>query len=529
MLVRRHSPILLTLFLLVCAGGQAQDREEKNYYRHWLERDALYIITPQEEAVFKSLTTDEEKQQFIEQFWNRRDPHPATAENEFKLEHYRRIAYANEAFAAGIPGWKSDRGRTYIMFGPPDEIETHTGGAHSRRIEEGGGGTSVFPFERWYYRHLPGVGDGIELEFVDDTGGSLYRLALDQHTKDALFYTPTSGLTLAESSGLVEKGTRVLNRFVTNPQRLGFEGALVNDPIKPRSFQNAPFERLYRLFDLQKPPRREFRDLQTEVLTSISYQQQPFAVSAGLTYVDSDGALAPVTVEIDPQELTFTAAGETRRARVAIYTRVESLDRRIVKESERELELTLAPNSPSRLAAFQYSIPLRPGLYKITTVAKDTASGKMGVDLRSLHVSALPQERPHFSSILLARSLRPAEIDEGPLDPFRVGRLKVHVNAAREFRRDDPIGFYVELYNAGSSDPASTPKLSARLVDDAGFTKWEALNLNRELGRIGPHLYLAKEVRLPHLSPGRYRLVLELQDRSGQVISEGSATLVLKQ
>jgi GWxTD domain-containing protein len=116
--------------------------------RRWLDEDVAYIITSEERSAFKHLKTDEEREQFIESFWLRRDPTPDTIDNEYKDDHFQRIAYANEHFASGIPGWKTDRGRIYIMYGKPDEIESHpSGGTYDRPIEEGGGTTSTFPFE----------------------------------------------------------------------------------------------------------------------------------------------------------------------------------------------------------------------------------------------------------------------------------------------------------------------------------------------------------------------------------------------
>ena len=103
-------------------------RELESPYRIWLNQDVAYIITDEERRAFNDLSNDAERESFIEQFWLRRDPTPDTEENEFKEEHYRRIAYANEHFASGIPGWKTDRGRTYIVYGPPDEIESHSSG-----------------------------------------------------------------------------------------------------------------------------------------------------------------------------------------------------------------------------------------------------------------------------------------------------------------------------------------------------------------------------------------------------------------
>src|SRR5215831_10949703 len=125
----------------------------------WVDEDVQYIITGEERAAWKRLKTDEEREQFIEQFWLRRDPTPDTIDNEYKDEHYERIAYANEHFASGIPGWKTDRGRIYIMYGKADEIESHpAGGPYDRPSYEGGGTTTTYPFEVWWYRYIEGIG-----------------------------------------------------------------------------------------------------------------------------------------------------------------------------------------------------------------------------------------------------------------------------------------------------------------------------------------------------------------------------------
>ncbi len=151
-------------------------KELETPYKKWLTEDVTYIITDEERAAFHRLNTDEEREQFIEQFWLRRDPTPDTQENEYKEEHYRRIAYANERFASGIPGWKTDRGRIYITFGPPDEIESHpSGGSYQRPYEEGGGETSTYPFEKWRYRYIEDIGNDINIEFVDKSMSGEYR------------------------------------------------------------------------------------------------------------------------------------------------------------------------------------------------------------------------------------------------------------------------------------------------------------------------------------------------------------------
>jgi GWxTD domain-containing protein len=116
-------------------------------YAKWLSEDVIYIITPAERAEFQGLKTDEQREQFIEGFWKRRNPVPGSARNEFREEHYRRIAFANQRYPDERPGWQTDRGRTYVRFGPPDSIESYV------------------VREFWSYRHIDGLGDNITFQF----------------------------------------------------------------------------------------------------------------------------------------------------------------------------------------------------------------------------------------------------------------------------------------------------------------------------------------------------------------------------
>src|SRR5580765_4068404 len=174
-------------------------QEVSGSYKKWLDEDVRWIITDEERSAFKQLSNDEERDQFIEAFWQRRDPTPDTVENEFKEEHYRRIAYANERFASGIHGWGTDRGRIYIMWGPPDEIESHpTCGNYNRLAEEGGGQTETYAFEQWRYRYMEGIGNNIIIEFVDPSGTGEYHMTMDPGEKDALAKIPGAGLSMME-------------------------------------------------------------------------------------------------------------------------------------------------------------------------------------------------------------------------------------------------------------------------------------------------------------------------------------------
>lgn len=149
---------------------QRLKRELAAPYKKWVGEDVVYIITAEERAAFQKLTTDREREKFVEQFWLRRDPTPGTPENEFKEEHYRRIAYANERFAGSKPGWKTDRGRAYIVWGPPDEIDSHPSGGSDNN------GARVVPFETWRYLNMEGVGRNVFLKFVDNSHTGDYQL-----------------------------------------------------------------------------------------------------------------------------------------------------------------------------------------------------------------------------------------------------------------------------------------------------------------------------------------------------------------
>src|SRR6266851_4855797 len=252
---------------------ERKQREKRLYkelaspYKKWLEEEVGYIITDEERTAFLRLMNNEEREQFIEQFWLTRDPTPDTPENEFKEEHYRRIAYANERFASGIPGWKTDRGRIYIIWGPAEEIESHpSGGTYNRPQEEGGGSTSTYPFEKWRYRYLEGIGNDIILEFVDPTGSGEYRLTMDPSEKDALLHVPGAGLSQLEAMGMASKTDRFTRSDGTNlPKALGGESASMNE-----------FNRLELYAKAFRAPEVKFKDLEAIVTSRIVRDQVHF-------------------------------------------------------------------------------------------------------------------------------------------------------------------------------------------------------------------------------------------------------------
>ena len=282
------------------AKEKALRKELATPYRKWLNEDVSYIITDEERSAFLRLQTDEEREQFIEQFWLRRDPSPDTIENEFKEEHYRRIAYANEHFASGIPGWKTDRGRIYITYGPPDEIDDHSsGGSYERPPEEGGGTTSTFPFQQWRYRYIEGIGNNIIIEFVDPTMSGEFHMTMDPSEKDALLYVPNAGLTVLEQMGISDKTQRFNNS----------DGTHMAAPLGGLPESMNEFTRLDQFAKLQRPPAIKFHDLEGEVRSKISYNILPVRVQINFIPVTDATVMTYVTVQFQNKDLTLQHEG----------------------------------------------------------------------------------------------------------------------------------------------------------------------------------------------------------------------------
>jgi GWxTD domain-containing protein len=362
-------------------------------YKKWLDEDVRWIISDEEQKAFKLLSNDEERDQFIEAFWQRRDPTPDTAENEFKEEHYRRMAYANEHFAAGIPGWKTDRGRIYIMYGPADEIESHpSGGSYERPMEEGGGETSTYPFEDWRYRYLEGIGQEVIIEFVDTCMCGDYHMTMDRSEKDALLYTPNAGLTLYEQMGMSNKADRFTGGGL---ERLG-KSPFNND------LQTKQFDRLEQFYKLQKPPAVKFKDLEEVVSHKINVNLMPFDVRTDFVRVTSDTVLVPVTIQVKNRDITFVNKDGVQRGTVNIFGRVTTLTGKVVQTFEDTVQVDvpaeLLPKVTENSSVYWKALPLRANLYRLDVAVKDVNGDRSGLWSSRLPVPSYDEDRLATSS-----------------------------------------------------------------------------------------------------------------------------------
>jgi GWxTD domain-containing protein len=501
-------------------------------YKKWLDEDVVWIITDEERKAFKQLSNDEERDQFIEAFWQRRDPTPDTEENEFKEEHYRRIEYANEHFAAGIPGWKTDRGRIYIMYGPPDEIDAHpSGGDYERPMEEGGGETSTYPFEDWRYRYLEGIGQEVIMEFVDTCMCGDYHMTIDRSEKDALLYTPNGGLTLYESMGLANKASRFTGNGI---ERLG-AGPMSNMEASKE------FDRLDQYAKLQAPPPVKFKDLEEVVSHKISVNLMPFDVLADFVKVTSDTVLVPVTIQMKNRDITFVNKDGVQRGTVNIFGRVTTLTGRIAQTFEdtvqADIPAELLPKSAENSQIYWKALPLRPGRYRFDIVVKDVNGDRVGTWSKGIMVPDFADDRLEASSLILADQMEPVAAKNVGTGSFVIGATKVRPRVPGSdgkpatFKRGQKLNFWMQVYNLSVDDKTHKPSATVEYnVVNTATNKpiIHTVESTDTMGNIGDQVTLQKTLSAANLGPGVYRIQIKVNDNISKQTVDPSATFAVE-
>jgi GWxTD domain-containing protein len=485
-------------------------KELDSQYRKWLDEDVVYIISPEERSAFLHLATNEEREQFIEQFWQRRNPDPDSADNTFKEEHYRRIAYVNEHFSSGIPGWKTDRGRIYIMWGPADEIESHpSGGSYERPAEEGGGETSTYPFEDWRYRYLEGIGENVILEFVDPTMSGEYHLTMDPSEKDALLMVPGAGLTQMESMGLASKTARFNNTDGTHDAApIGMATEAMNE-----------FTRLDLYAKIQQAPPVKFKDLEAVVTSRLVRDQVKFDYRFYFLRITSDTVLVPITVQIPTGQLSFQEKSGVDSATVNLFARISTLSGRIVQTFEdtvkRDVPASLLQQARAVPSIYQKAVPLSPGLYRLDIVLKDVNNGNVGVVNTRLAVPRFEDDHLSSSSLILADQITPVSSKDIGLGQFVLGDVKVRPKLDASFAASEGMGVFLQIYNLKVDDQThkSDATVQYRVMKDKTTEPVLKFDIPKEkLPEHGEELTLENIITLGSLPPGAYKLEVAVTD-----------------
>jgi GWxTD domain-containing protein len=515
-------------------NAKALKQELSKPYKKWLDEDVAYIITDEERAAFRQLSNDEERDNFIEAFWQRRDPTPDTEENEYKEEHYQRIAYANEHFAAGVPGWRTDRGRMYIVFGKPDEIESHpSGGTYERPMDEGGGETSTYPFETWRYRYIEGIGQEIIAEFVDTCMCGEYHMTMDRSEKDALLMTPNAGLTMWEQMGMANKSQRFNGGGI---ERLG---------LGPQSSMNASkqFDRLEQFFKLQQAPKVKFTDLEEAVNSKVILNPMPFDVRADFVKVTSDTVLVPVTIQMKNRDITFVNKEGVQRGTVNIFGRLSTLTGKIVQTFEDTVQVDvpaeLLPRTAENASVYWKALPLRPGRYKLNVAVKDVNGDRKGVWSRSIVVPEYSEDKLATSTLIVADQMEKVPTTQIGTGSFVIGTMKVRPRVAPAdgkpaiFKRDkdQKLNFWMQVYNLGVDEKTHKPSATFEYdITNIATNKQviQKVESTDTMGNIGDQVTLQKSIISANLQPGVYKIHIKVNDNVSKQTIDPSAVFAVE-
>jgi GWxTD domain-containing protein len=508
--------------------GKKADRS----FKTWLDQDVAYIILPEEKDAFLKLTNDTERQNFIEQFWLRRDPTSDTEENEYKEEHYRRIAFANERFAAGVPGWKTDRGRMYIIHGAPDSIEAHpAGGIYQRSAEEGGGQTTTYPFEVWHYRNIDGIGQNIDIEFVDTCSCGEYHMTVDRGEKDALARVPNAGPTQSELDGRSTKA----DRFRSGVETLG--------PTLFGDNQSKQFDRIRLVTVLNAPPPIQYsKGLKADVHSIIRYNLLPFDVRVDFLKSAGDTVLTPVTIQVPNSALTYVTKDGVQRAALMLSGTVTNLTGRVMARFEEPLHVDVPAEPLERFAAnvslYQEALSLRPGHYRLDIMLKDVNGDKLGIFSHSVQIPDFSNDdKLSASTLILADLMDPVPQKEIGTGVFVLGTDRVRPRVAPSsgepavFARGQKVNLWMQVYNL--SVDKDTQKSSAtveyHIVNVAtGKPAFELVQTTAEMGNVSHQLTLQQRVPPESLEPGVYQVTIKVKDLLAQQSIAPETTFVVK-
>jgi GWxTD domain-containing protein len=513
---------------------RALKQELSKPYKKWLDEDVIYIITDEERAAFKQLSNDEERDNFIEAFWQRRDPTPDTEENEYKEEHYQRIAYANEHFAAGVPGWKTDRGRIYIVFGKADEVESHpAGGTYERPMDEGGGETSTFPFEDWRYRYIEGIGQEVIVEFVDTCMCGEYHMTMDRSEKDALLMTPNAGLTMWEQMGMANKSQRFSGNGM---ERLG---------LGPESSMLATkeFDRLDTFAKLQQAPKVKFTDLEEAVNSKVILNPMPFDVKVDYVKVTSDTVLVPIVIQMKNRDITFVNKDGIQRGTVNIFARLTTLTGKIVQTFEDTVQVDvpaeLLPRTAENASVYPKALPLRPGLYKLNIAVKDVNGDRKGVWSRSIRVPEYADDKLSTSSLIVADLMEPVPTKAIGSGSFVIGTTKVRPRVPPAdgkpaiFKRDkdQKLNFWMQVYNLGVDGQTHKPSATFEYdITNIATNKQviQKVESTDTMGNISDQVTLQKSIVPANLQPGIYKIQIKVNDNISKQTVDPSVTFAVE-
>lgn len=458
-------------------------------YQAWLSQDVVWIITPAERRAFLQMANDEDRDQFIEEFWTRRNPNPQSEENTFEEEHYRRILYANQHFGTFVPGWKTDRGKIYVAWGPPDEIESHpTGGVCSNASGAGKTFSTKLPWDTWHYRNLVGVGENVSLDFA-------YREGADKSLPmgDYLMMDPCSapGSPMPPDPESVSVSLEAVAEAAIQPMRGGIQMA---PPIKFKDLEALSSSRIVR--DQIK----------------IKYQ------TASVRATDFTGIVS-IAIEIPEVQILPLQSSGMKLAQVNVFGRILNSDSGRVIETFEDIIISERGGQDGMLTTkmverYEHDALLRAGTYRLNLAVKDVASGSVGIVSDDLVVPWYGGGRLETSSLILGdRTEREFEM--------KSGIPEVRPRLSGEVAGRGALDMFMQVYGL-KVDEKSHANNAAIIytLRTEGREVWREVATTEELGQRGEEVTIERALPVSSLSRGKYRLQIEIDDHAaGRIVS----------
>ncbi|MFC2165876.1 GWxTD domain-containing protein [Acidobacteriota bacterium] len=527
--------------------GQEKDKKLSEKYKKWMDEEVIYIISETEKEVFQSLISDEQREKFIKSFWKRRDPSPHTPFNEFREEHYRRIEYVNKKYFEGKTGWRTDRGRVYIMFGPPDFVETNPGGGKGFLFEAAE--TAEFPSEIWRYQYIAGLKtrmSQIEFIFVNYYNAGSYQLTTNPALANALRNISTP----ARYAGYED--------YLTSEDKAASRELVAQERLDDQMAMN-PLEQLSMMAELQKSR----GDVLEELERSARLRRLRGIVDAresivGLNFVNKlnffkgerGATFIPLSVEIAGKDVVFKKVEDRYKGTINFFIEIKNDTETVYQTSDR-LEMNLKEDTYQRRASDHYQyihgVSLLPGDYFLHLVVWDENNNNVGYIDERMNVPEFPAEDFKLSTVILARGVRVKEIAEDSViidtkdlpvirdlsktdlkvpdqikvkrrtgGPFTFDNLEINPNTLAEYTTDEELAFFYQIYNPTFDETQKMAKLSIEhqiWKDNKLITTiekpYEAQipGLKRQVGINGGARFSLKA-----LSSGKYSLLIRVID-----------------
>jgi len=485
------------------AAGQRASRKKEppvklpDQYRKWLEQEVVYIITPAEKEIFLKLNSDRERDLFIEAFWKHRDPIPETEENEFKIEHYKRIDYVNRYFGreAAKPGWMTDRGRMYIILGPPNDIQ-HIDGK-----------SEIYNCEIWFYQGKQDLGlpPGFNLLFFQERGTGemrLYSPAADGPQALLTGYWGDPADYSRAYSSLREIDLNLANismSLIPGDENLGLGRPSLSSDLLLRQIEQTPQKMVE-----DKYARKffEYKDI--------------IDVDYSVNYIDSDAlvrvlkdpsGLYFIHYDLEPSRLSINQYDNQYATNFKVNGLLSTVDGKLVYQFEKTFPVKLTSaqmKERQHLPLAIYDVfPCVPGEYKLSILAKNEASKEFTSLEQTIRIPEKVQVE--MSSPLLAYKVSPSESAEGKIKAFLLGGQQLYLQANRVFTAQDELVVAVQLFGL-------TPELKNRA--SLRYQFWKESEIYKEETYPGSELdslpVVIKIFPLAGFPPAHYFLNLTL-------------------